>query len=77
MIRYIAIMGVVLTAILSILFSGITALIIFAPDMLLEIAYHALLLCCAILACCYFYCLIIILAAFCSQLIAGDVKNET
>ena len=57
-IRYMAIMGVVLTAILSLLFCGITALIIFAPDVLLKNTYYALLFCCAILACYFFYCFI-------------------
>lgn len=66
-IRYMAIMGVVLTAILSLLFCGITALIIFAPDALLQIAYYVLLLWCAILACYFSYSFLMILLALCSQ----------
>ena len=33
-IRYMAIMGIVLSAVLSLLFMGITALLLFAPDAL-------------------------------------------
>lgn len=64
-IRYMAIMGIVLTAVLSLLFMGITALLLFAPDALLEMAYYALLLCCAVLACYFALTLIIMLVALC------------
>lgn len=63
--RYMVKMSVMLTAVLSLLFAGITGLIIFAPDVLLKNTYYALLLCCAILACYFFYCFIRILVELC------------
>lgn len=75
-IRYMIKIGVVLTAVLSLLFIGITVLIIFAPGVLLKIAYYALLVCCAALACYFFYCFIRILVAIYSRQKGAYKKNE-
>lgn len=65
--RYMVKISVMLTAVLSLLFIGMTVLIIFAPAVLLKNTYYALVLGCAILACYFFYCFIRILMALCSQ----------
>ena len=75
-IRYMIKFGVVLTAVLPLLFIGITLLIIFAPGVLLKIAYYVLLVCCAALACYFFWCFIRILVAICSQQKGANKKNE-
>ncbi len=75
-IRYIVNIGFVLTAVLSLLFIGITAFIIFAPVVLLKIAYYVFLVCCAALACYFFYCFIRILVVICSQQKGAHKKNE-
>lgn len=75
-IRYMIKIAVVLTAVLSLLFIGITVLIIFSLGVLLKIAYYVLLVCCAALACYFFYCFIRILVAICSQQKGAYKKNE-
>ena len=74
-IRCIVKIGVVLTAVLSLLFVGITVLIIFAPGFLLKIAYYVLLVCCSAFACYSFYCFIKILVAICRQQKGAYKKN--